>query len=234
MGNYYPAMRIAIVADIHGNLPALEAVAADIDKLSPDQIWCAGDLGWLGPWAPECVAYVRNAGWPTVKGNTDVWLAGDPQTVSDEQERQVHIGIAGAHDIGEDDARWLVSLPLGHTGPASVLMVHGTPDSPFKAPLPDDPLAEFSPYEGQAGLVIYGHVHVPFVKRLSDGTVVANAGSVGLPADGTAASYMLLDHNGGGWTIRHRNVDYDHDSAFEAARKMGGPAGERFIALLGR
>ena len=227
-------MRIAILADIHGNLPALEAVAADIDKHSPDQIWCAGDLGWLGPWAGECVSYVRSAGWPTVKGNTDVWLAGDPQTILEERERQKHIGIAAAHDIDEDDARWLVSLPVGHAGPASLLMVHGTPESPFKAPFPDDPLADFAPYEGQASLVVYGHVHVPFVKRLPDGTIVANPGAVGLPADGTAASYMLLDHNGGDWTIRHRNVDYDSDVVIEASRKMGGAAGERFTALLGR
>lgn len=226
-------MRIAILADIHGNLPALEAVTADIDKQSPDQIWCGGDLGWLGPWATECVSYVRSAGWPTVKGNTDVWLAGDPQTVSDESERKINIGIAGTHAISEDDARWLVSLPVGHTGPASLLMVHGTPGSPFTAPLPDDPVADFAPYEGQAALVVYGHVHIGFVKRLPDGTIVANPGSVGLPADGTAASYMLLDHHGGNWTIRHRRVDYDRDSALAGAREMGGPAGERFTSLLG-
>jgi putative phosphoesterase len=226
-------MRIAILADIHGNLPALEAVTADIDKQSPDQIWCGGDLGWLGPWAAECVSYVRSAGWPTVKGNTDVWLTGDPQTVSDESERKVNIGIAGAHAIPEDDARWLMSLPVGHTGPASLLMVHGTPGSPFTAPFPDDPVADFAPYEGQAALVVYGHVHIGFVKRLPDGTIVANPGSVGLPADGIAASYMLLDHQGGDWTIRHRRVDYDRDSALAGAKEMGGPAGERFTSLLG-
>ena len=226
-------MRIAILADIHGNLPALEAVAADIDKQAPDQIWCGGDLGWLGPWASECVSFVRAAGWPTVKGNTDVWLAGDPQTISDEDERKTNIGIAGAHNVSQDDARWLVSLPVGHTGPASILMVHGTPESPFTAPFPDDPIASFAPYEGQAGLVIYGHVHVAFVKRLPEGTMLANPGSVGLPADATAASYLLLDHNGGGWTIRHRRVDYDTETVVEAARAMGGPAGDRFISLLG-
>lgn len=226
-------MRIAVLADIHGNLPALEAVAADLDKQAPDQIWCAGDLGWLGPWASECVSYVRSAGWPTVKGNTDVWLAGDPQTIADETDRQTTIGIAGAHGISDDDARWLVSLPVGHTGPASLLMVHGTPQSPFTAPLPDDPIAAFAPYEGQAALVVYGHVHIPFVKRLPDGTVLANPGSVGLPAEGTAASYMLLDHNGGGWTIRHRNAEYDSVGVLRAAKEMGGPAGDRFLALLG-
>ena len=225
-------MRIAIVADIHGNLTALEAVVKDIEQQAPDQIWCGGDLGWLGPSATECIAYVRDAGWPTVKGNTDVWITGDPQTVEDEEARKRHQVVAAQHDISEDDARWLVSLPIGHSGPGSLLMVHGTPESPFTAPFPEEPPAAFTPYEGKAGLVIFGHVHVPFVRQLSDGTVVANPGSVGLPADGTTASYMLVDQHGPGWTIRHRRVEFDVASVMEQARAMGGLAAERFIDLL--
>lgn len=204
----------------------------DVEEQGPDQIWCAGDLGWLGPSAGECIAYVRDAGWPTVKGNTDVWIAGDPQTVEGEDERRRHQEVAAQHDISDDDARWLVSLPIGHAGPGSLLMVHGTPDSPFTAPFPDEPPAAFTPYEGKASLVMFGHVHVPFVRQLSDGTVVANPGSVGLPADGTMASYMLVDQNGPGWTIRHRKVEFDVASVIDQARAFGGPGAERFIDLL--
>ena len=225
-------MRIAIVADIHGNLTALEAVVKDIEEQTPDQVWCGGDLGWLGPRANECIAYVRDAGWPTVRGNTDVWIAGDPQTVEDEDDRRLYQDVAAQHNISDDDARWLVGLPIGHTGPGSLLMVHGTPDSPFTAPFPEEPPAAFTPYEGKAGLVIFGHVHVPFVRQLSDGTVVANPGSVGLPADGTTASYMLIDQTGADWTIRHRRVEFDVDSVVEQAQAFGGPAAERFIHLL--
>lgn len=225
-------MRIAILADIHGNLIALEAVMKDVEEQSPDQIWCGGDLGWLGPRASECISYVREAGWPTVKGNTDVWICGDPQTVEGDDARRRHQEVAAQHDISEDDALWLISLPIGHTGPGSVLMVHGTPASPFTAPMPEEPPATFTPYEGKAGLVVFGHVHVPFVRQLSDGTVVANPGSVGLPADGTSASYMLLDQQGADWTIRHRRVEFDVSSAIEQARVFGGPGGERFIDLL--
>lgn len=225
-------MRIAILSDIHGNLTALEAVVKDAAEQSPDQIWCGGDLGWLGPRAPECIAYVREAGWPTVKGNTDVWIAGDPQTVESEEDRAKHKELAAQHNISDDDARWLVSLPVGHAGAGSLLMVHGTPDSPFTAPFPEEPPAAFIPYEGKAALVVFGHVHVPFVRQLSDGTVVANPGSVGLPADGTTASYMLVDQQGPGWTIRHRRVEFDVEAVREQARAFGGPAGERFIDLL--
>ena len=225
-------MRRVILGDIHGNLIALEAVMKDVAQHSPDEIWCLGDLGWLGPRASECIAYVRDAGWPTVKGNTDVWIAGDPQTVESEEDRRTFVGIAAAHDVSEDDARWLIALPLGHSGAGSMLMVHGTPDSPFRAPMPDDPPAEFSPYAGRAGLVVYGHVHVPFVRRLPDQTLVANPGSVGLPADGRTASYMVIDQQGADWTIRNCRTDYDVDAVVKEAHSMGGPAAERFISLL--
>lgn len=225
-------MRIAVLSDIHGNLTALEAVMKDVDQRSPDQIWCGGDLGWLGPRANECISCVREAGWPTVKGNTDVWIAGDPQTVEGDETRRKHQEIAAQHGISDDDARWLVALPLGHTAPGSVLMVHGTPDTPFAAPFPEEPPAAFAPYEGKAALVIFGHVHVPFVRQLSGGTVVANPGSVGLPADGVMASYMLLDQQGADWTIRHRHVEFDVGSVIDQARAFGGAAGERFVELL--
>lgn len=225
-------MRIAVLADIHGNLTALEAVLEDIEKQAPDQIWCGGDLGWLGPRASECIELVRDAGWPTVKGNTDVWITGDPQTIEDDKERAAAVEIAEAHGVSQDDARWLISLPVGHAGPGSLLMVHGTPDSPFQAPFPSDPPAAFAPYAGKAGLVVFGHVHVPFVRRLEDGTVVVNPGSVGLPLEGALASYMVIDQHGPQWTIQHRQVGFDTDAVVEQAREFGGIAAERFIGYL--
>ncbi|HJR45001.1 MAG TPA: metallophosphoesterase family protein [Actinomycetota bacterium] len=225
-------MRIAVLADIHGNLVALEAVLADLEKQSPDQIWCAGDLGWLGPRAAECISVVREAGWPTVKGNTDVWITGDPQTIEDEAERSRVVEIAEAHAISPDDARWLISLPVGHPGPGSLLMVHGTPDTPFRAPLPGDPPASFAPYAGKAGLVVFGHVHVPFMRRLEEGTVVVNPGSVGLPLQGRLAQYMVIDQHGPQWTIQHRQVIFDVDSVVEQANGLGGLAAERFLGYL--
>jgi predicted phosphodiesterase len=222
-------MRIAIVSDIHGNLPALEAVMKDLESQNPDAIWCAGDLGWGGPWARECIEIVRDSGWPTVKGNTDIWIAGDPQGIDDPAEREQLADIAASHGISKDHANWLVNLPLGHSGPGSILMVHATPHSPFDAPLPDDPSSKFSGYETQAGLVIYGHVHRAFVRRLQEGTMVANAGSVGLPLDLPSACYLVIDLNGPDWTLRHRRVDFDRAAVIKEAEETGGPASERFL-----
>ena len=226
-------MRLAVVSDVHGNLLALDAVMTDMERFAPDEVWCAGDLGWLGPWAAECIDRIRSAGWPTVKGNADVWITGDPQTVDDEEQRLEYIAIAAAHGLTEEDDRWLLNLPLGHSGPGSVLMVHGTPHTAFDAPLPDSPTADFAEYEGQAALVIYGHVHQAFVRRLTDGTIVANPGSVGIPLDDTTASYLLIDRDGPNFTFRHRRVAYDRRGAIAQARHNDNPASRRFLRMLG-
>jgi predicted phosphodiesterase len=226
-------LRIAILSDIHGNLPALEAVIADLATQSPDEIWCGGDLGWIGPWAAECIARVRGEGWPTIKGNTDVWITGDPQGVESADERAEFEDIARAHAISDDDARWLIDLPLGHTGPGSILLVHGTPQTPFDAPMPDAPASEFAPYASEATLVVYAHVHRAFVRRLAEGTLVCNTGSVGLPMDADTASYLVIERDGADLTLRHRRVAFDRARAIERARAVGGPSAERFEAMLG-
>lgn len=222
-------MRIAILSDIHGNLPALEAVAADIDKQAPDHVWCGGDVAWGAPWASECIQFVRDAGWETVRGNTDVWITGDPQTIQETDKREELTHLADSHDINEDESQWLLNLPLGHTGPGSILLIHGTPESPFHAPQPDAPAGEFEMYEGKGSLVVYAHVHHAFARRLKDGTIVANTGAVGLPKDAPSSSYLLVDRNGPELTFTHRRVDFDIDSAVSSAQRIDGPVSELFV-----
>ena len=216
-------MRTVVLSDIHGNLAALEAVLKDVEQQAPDEIWCGGDLGWGGPWASECIQRVRDAGWTTVKGNTDVWITGDPQTVESQEGRREHQAMASAHDISEDDARWLLQLPLGHSGPGSLLMVHGTPVTPFDAPQPHASAAEFEPYENQASLIVYAHVHRAFVRRLADGTLVCNTGAVGIPLDDDTASYLIIDREGPELVLQHRRVAFDIDAVISEAKRLGGP-----------
>ena len=225
-------MRIAIVSDIHGNLLALDAVMQDLEKTTPDEVWCGGDLGWLGPWAAECVARVREAGWTTVKGNTDVWILGDPQTIEDPDQRKLFNEIAESHAIPEDDARWLANLPLGHSGVGSILLVHGTPESPFVAPQATDPSSDFEPYEDAASLVVFGHVHKAFVRRLAGNTIVCNTGAVGLPMDGPFASYLLIEQRGAEWALTHRRVEFDRRGALAQSKHQGGPESDLFIQYL--
>ena len=222
-------MRIAVLSDIHGNLPALEAVIVDVERRSPDAIWCGGDIAWGGPWAHECIARVREEGWTTVRGNTDVWITGDPQTITSPEQRRDFERIAEAHAISTEDAQWLVNLPLGHAGPASVLLVHGTPETPFAAPEPDAPAGDFQPFEGQAGLIVYGHVHHAFVRRLREGTLVANSGAVGLPKDGDTACYLMIDQNGPDVMLEHRRISFDIDAAVASAKEIGGLVADRFV-----
>lgn len=225
-------MRIAVLSDIHGNLLALDAVTTDVESQHPDEIWCGGDLAWGGPWASDCIARVREAGWATVRGNTDIWITGDPQTVEGDAERKAVEDIATAHGISQEDAGWLLNLPVGHTGPGSILLVHGTPQSPFTAPMPDAPAADFAPYLGQAAIVVYGHVHRAFVRRLSDGTIVCNPGSVGFPEDGDTASYLIIDLQGAEWVLRVRRVPFDRRGSLAQARAVGGAVEREFRSLL--
>ena len=225
-------MRIAVVSDIHGNLPALEAVLADLDSQAPDEVWCAGDIGWGAPWPSECIAIVRERNWTTVKGNTDVWITGDPQTVTSEEDRGLLMDLARAHNISKDDAQWLVNLPIGHTGKGSILMVHASPDTPFSAPDPYAAAAEFCTYEGRASVVVYGHVHEAFTRRLTEGTLLVNTGSVGLPKDGPMSSYLLIDRKGTDLMLRHRRVAFDAAEAAGEAEKIGGTLAEMFIGSM--
>lgn len=218
-------MRIAVVSDIHGNLVALDAVLADLERHSVDEVWCGGDIAFGGPWGAACVARVRATGWATVRGNTDVWVTGDPQTVESSEGRDEVEAFASEAALPDDDRRWLLGLPLGHSGRGSLLLVHGTPLSPFVAPEPDAPASEFAPYEGRAAIVVYGHVHRAFTRRLADGTIVCNAGSVGAPRDGHDACYLLVDQRGSDWTLRHRRVPYDRAAVVARAREAGGVIG---------
>ena len=227
-------MRIAVLSDIHGNLVALDAVTEDLERAAPDEIWCGGDIAWAGPWPGECIARVRAAGWPTVKGNTDVWVTGDPQSLSSAEERAELESIASAHGISDDDARWLISLPMGHSGPGSILLVHATPESAFDAPMPDAPSSDFAVYEDAATLVVYAHVHRAFVRRLLSGTLVCNTGSVGLPMDGDTASYLLIDQDGPDLTLRHRRVDFDRAAVVDEAKRIGGPLGAQVLEAIAR
>jgi predicted phosphodiesterase len=205
----------------------------DIDAQSPDQIWCGGDIAWGGPWAGECIARVREAGWPTVKGNTDVWITGDPQTVDDAADRSRLMELAEAHHLSDDDRRWLTNLPVGHTGVSGMLLVHASPDSLFDAPGPRGAPAEFARYEGRAQIIVYAHVHEAFVRRVGDATIVANTGAVGFPMDARTASYLLVDIDAPNVTFTHRRVEFDRRAGIAQARAMGGPLGEYFIATIG-
>ena len=199
-------MRIAIVSDVHGNLPALEAVLADLDEMRPDSVLYGGDLALGGPHPAEVVDRIRELGWPSVLGNTDEALAVDPKTL---EKRGAFIAQAAARTremIGPERVAWLAGLPLEERA-EGIAVVHAVPGNCWaiaKHDAPDDQLRETF---GSLGVPIaaYGHIHHPYVRRL-DGLTVVNSGSASLSLDGdTRASYVVIDNG----RIEHRRVAYD-------------------------
>jgi putative phosphoesterase len=223
-------MRVAIVSDIHGNLAALEAVMADLDAQAPDVIVHGGDLAVIGPRPAEVVDVIRQRGWPGVLGNTDEILF-DPSGRAVQERRAPRLRdwlqtlfetlTPWARErLGEERLAWLRRLPLEWRRD-DLLLVHAAPGDLWRAPMPDAPEEELTRVYGgrDAGLVVYGHIHRPYVRQLG-GLTVANAGSVGLPYDGDPRpSYLLVDDG----VPSVRRVAYDLDRAERELIETGFP-----------
>lgn len=212
-------MRIAIVSDMHGNIHALEAVLADLREMSPDLVLHGGDLADSGSGPCEVVDCIRALGWPGVVGNTDqtVFEARTVETVP-AAFRGIVSDIAGfaRKALGEERVAWLRELPQVQQHEAFTLF-HASLDDPWRALPDDDP--------GTPGrLVIYGHVHTPFVRE-----GVVNTGSVSLSYDGDSrASYLLIDD--GAPAIRR--VEYDVAKESKALVDRRVPHAEWIAAML--
>ena len=209
-------MRLAVVSDIHGNLPALEAVLADLEQARPDAVVLGGDLALGGPHPVEVVERLRQLGWPSVLGNTDEAL---DENRLPEKLRAGFVGLAAARTremLGPGRVAWLTSRPLEWRSDG-VAVVHATPDDCWAIVAHDAPDERLREVYGAAGApnAVYGHIHHAFVRELG-GLTVANSGSVSLSLDGdTRACYALID----GGRIEHRRVEYDIEqvaSDFEA------------------
>ena len=209
-------MRLAIVSDIHGNLAALEAVQAELERERPDFVLQGGDLALNGPRPAEVVDRVRELGWPGVVGNTDemLWNPGRRDRLGQtavKLARQIEIMFdelapVTCEWLGPERLGWMSSLPL-ESRQGSLLLLHATPGDLWRAPAPDASEDELAGTYGDldAGLVVYGHIHQPYVRRV-DGLTVANSGSVGLPLDGDRrAGYLLVDDG----DASVRRVEYD-------------------------
>jgi predicted phosphodiesterase len=231
-------MRVALVSDVHGNLTALEAVVADLERRAVDLVVHGGDLALMGPRPAEVVDRVRELGWRGVVGNTDelLWRAEEHARQLERAPRLAAllalIFDAYAPDtrerLGEDRVAWLRTLPAEHRL-EELTVVHARPGDLWRAPAPDATDDELrTAYAGLgAGRVGYGHIHRPFVRALA-GLTVANAGSVGLPWDGDPrASYLLLDKD----VPTIVRVEYDVEEEARALHAAGHPDAERLSEM---
>jgi len=214
---YHKAMRTAILSDFHGNMAALEAVLADLKDASPDLVVQGGDLAMGGHRPAEVVDRIRELGWPGVLGNTDEVLWSDESRAALERSapklgpllRMIFDDAAATVDLlGQDRIAWLRSLPgEWHSSDAQVAVVHASPGNLWRAPGPDGDEAELLATYGRLGtrIVVYGHIHRPYVRPLQEFTV-ANSGSVGTPHDGDPRPSYLLIEDG---QVTIRRVEYD-------------------------
>ncbi len=222
-------MRLAVFGDVHGNLPALEAVLADIDRRSPDTVVCLGDLAFKGPAPSECVALVRERGIPCVQGNTDLYLVdealGRPHPVPEGYSFNPDLKLYLEWHLDRlrpEDVDYLKDLPASlesGTGDHRVLAVHGTPGTPWGNIIPGQPLEEVAGAVARAtaAAIVMGHTHRALLLRTA-GKLLVNAGGVGQSLDGDwRASYVLLDTQGA--SVEFRRVTYDLDRTVAQARE---------------
>jgi diadenosine tetraphosphatase ApaH/serine/threonine PP2A family protein phosphatase len=195
-------------------------------------IFHGGDLADAGSSPVEIVDRIRALGWPGVIGNTDEMLA-RPETLEDFAGKSSapsslwnvirEMAAATRQALGDERIAWLGQLPRMQTeGPMALL--HASPESTWKAPAAEASDAELESIYSPLGqpLVIYGHIHRPYVRSVSK-LVVANTGSVGLSYDGDRrAAYLLLDNS----VPSIRRVEYDVDKEIKALAGCGLPHSE--------
>jgi predicted phosphodiesterase len=228
-------MRLAIVSDIHGNLTALDAVIADIERRGADRVVHGGDLALTGCQPAEVVDRVRELGWDGIVGNTDELLWRPEEREVQERTAPKLAGLlrllfeqyrpATLELLGDDRVAWLRDELPAERREQDALLVHASPGDLWRAPAPGAEESELEATYGAGGadVVVYGHIHVPYVRRLERFTV-ANSGSVGSPFDGDPrASYLLLD----GSDVQVVRVDYDVEREVELLRRSGYPDAAR-------
>ncbi|MFD1871492.1 metallophosphoesterase family protein [Hymenobacter bucti] len=208
-------MTIAFFSDIHGNLPALEAVLADMEQRRPDMIFCLGDLVGYAPWPNEVVREVRRRGIPALAGNYDqgIGLASAECGCAYKTDTEKDLGaqsIAYTNQVvGEDERRYLRLLPKhmrldfeDEPCTLSLLMVHGSPRKINEYLFEDRPEASLLRVlaDAHADILLFGHTHKPYHRAIPyqhEGETryrhALNIGSVGKPKDGDPrAAYLLL------------------------------------------
>ncbi len=226
-------MRYALISDIHGNLPALEAVLADIaGRADVSGAYHHGDLVGYAPWPNEVVERLASAGIPGVAGNYDSTVAADYRhcgcrSESPRQEELAHISYewTRAHVLPAVK-RALGALPFridlrplgAHVTGPTVTLVHATLQSNLVYVTEDRPDAFLTKMAQQAGLragdvLCFGHTHRPW-SRVVDGVTFVNTGSVGRPKDGDwRAGYVVLDVGDGVPRVEMVRVEYDVEAA---------------------
>lgn len=232
-------MRIAVIADIHGNVRALEAVLKDLKHQAPDAVVNLGDCVSGPLWPEETAALLRDLGGPTVRGNHDRVVAAGAVPLHNRTDSFTEAALSA------QSMAWLGALEPTIRLSEEIFLCHGTPRND-NAYLTEDVVEGGARHthehriverlEGETSPVICcGHSHLPRLVRLHvSGQLILNPGSVGLQAyeDETPtphqmatcsphARYALLDNLEGTWSVSQRIIDYDWAAAAKEAERNG-------------
>ncbi len=213
---------LGLLYDVHGNLPALDAVLADAEAVGADRWLLGGDYALFGAWPAETVTRLKGLDATWIRGNGERWT-GSP----DDAPEAVRGAIEYSRkSLGPDLVQELAALPESWRDD-DTLYCHGSPASDVRSfrpdPADDEPelLARLS--DGVTRLV-FGHTHLPFRRKAAGGPELINPGSVGMPWDGDPrAAYAILPSDG---SVVYRRVAYDHRASADAVRERLGEAGE--------
>jgi putative phosphoesterase len=226
-------MRIAIFSDIHGNLPALEAVLADINRQSFDGVYCLGDLVGYAPFPNEVTERIRQLRISTVMGNYDDGVGferdecGCAYREADEKQRGEHsLAWTKAHVTAENKAflRTLDHEVRFAADGKRFLLVHGSPRKMNEYLFEDRPASSFQHIaeSSDADIIVFGHTHKPYTKRVNE-VLFVNVGSVGKPKDGDwRACYAFLNTSDAP-AVTFVRVEYDVRRVADAVRASDLP-----------
>lgn len=207
---------LAILYDIHGNLPALDAVLADADRAGADAFVLGGDYALFGPCpreSAERLLELEGADW--IRGNGERWTA----RPADAPQNEIIQGAAAAcaELLGPELTAQLAALPFDLERDGT-RYVHASPVSDVRSFGPEHDDSEEEMLEGVLETrLVFGHTHLPFRRDAQAGIELLNPGSVGMPFDGDRrAAYVLVDDAGG---IEQRRVEYDVERTLAELRR---------------
>jgi putative phosphoesterase len=227
--------RVAVITDIHANLPALAATLSRVDELGIDDVYCGGDLVGYGPHPNEVCALIEQRRIPTIYGNYDYAISRDLEDCGcayvdrhDREIGQLSVDWTLAHTDAPSKA-FMHDLPFDlrfTLGGKQVRLVHGSPRKVNEYLFEDKPARTFERIAALADcdVLVFGHTHKPWVREYG-GVLFVNCGSVGKPKDGDPrASFAVLAASVEGIEVSIERVPYDVETVAAEMRSAGLPA----------